>query len=160
MRVGDVMGRPVRLAEAKDSIADAAAAMADRDVGALPVVEGGQLIGIVTDRDILVRGVAQGVPRTASVRGVMTPKVVRCMAEDEIDEVLGIMADQQIRRMPVCSADGEVIGIFSIGDAARTEEYQEQAAAALANICRPHGRHWQKRETAGRRQGLALWELA
>jgi hypothetical protein len=62
--------------------------------------------------------------------------------------VLETMAAQQVRRLPVCSAGGALVGMFSIGDAAQTEEYQEAAARALSNICRPHGRHSQHRNAA------------
>lgn len=148
MKVRDLMARPLRTVEASESIAEAAAAMAGHDVGVLPVVEDGRLVGILTDRDILVRGVAQGLRSRTSVRAVMTTTVLTCAVDDEIEDVLRIMADQQIRRMPVCSAEGRVLGVFSIGDAARTEEYQELAAAAFANICRPHGRHCQRPKAA------------
>lgn len=148
MKVRDLMARPLRTVEAADSIAEAASAMAGHDVGVLPVIEDGSLVGIVTDRDILVRAMAQGLRSRTSVRAVMTARVLTCTADDEVEDVLRIMADQQIRRMPVCSVDGRLLGVFSIGDAARTEEYQELAAAALANICRPHGRHCQRPKAA------------
>ena len=148
MKVRELMRHPVRTVTPNDSLCDAAALMAARDVGALPVVEEGRLAGIVTDRDIATRAVANRLRGRTRVGEVMTSKVQSCDPEDEIDAVLETMAAQQVRRLPVCSAGGELVGMISIGDAAQTEEYQEAAARALSNVCRPHGRHSQHRNAA------------
>ena len=148
MKVRELMRHPVRTVTPNDSLSDAAAVMAARDVGALAVVADGRLAGIVTDRDIATRAVANRLRGRAPVAEVMTTKVLSCGPEDEIDAVLETMAAQQVRRLPVCSADGELVGMISIGDAAQTEEYQEAAARALSSICRPHGRHSQHRSAA------------
>lgn len=148
MKVRELMRHPVRTVTADDSLSDAAALMAARDVGALAVVEEGRLIGILTDRDIATRAVANRLRGRARVGEAMTPKVLSCAPDDEIDAALETMAAQQVRRLPVCSADGELVGMISVGDAAQTEEYQEAAARALSNICRPHGRHSQHRNAA------------
>ena len=148
MRVFELMNRHVRTVAPTDCLADAAAVMADRDVGVLPVVEDGRLAGIVTDRDIAVRGVANRMRCRTCVAEVMTEKVLTCSPDDELDDVLGRMGEQQVRRMPVCRSDGALVGMISIGDAAQTEEYQEAAARALSSISRPHGRHCQHRHAA------------
>lgn len=148
MKVRELMRHPVRTVAPDDSLTDAAALMAERDVGALPVVAAGQLAGFVTDRDIATRAVANRLRGRTPVADVMTAKVVCCGPDDEIDSVLDSMAAQQVRRLPVCAPDGQLVGMFSIGDAAQTEEYQEAAARALSQICRPHGRHSQHRSAA------------
>ena len=148
MRVFELMNRHVRTVAPTDSLADAAAVMAGRDVGVLPVVEDGRLVGIVTDRDIAVRGVAAGMRSRTCVAEIMTEKVLDCEADEELDDVLVRMGEQQVRRMPVCTSDGALVGMISIGDAAQTEEYQEAAARALGCISRPHGRHCQHPKAA------------
>ena len=148
MRVRELMKHPVRTVAPSGSLADAAAIMADRDVGILPVVEDGRLVGIVTDRDIAIRGVANRLRCRAPVSEVMTDKVLSCGPEDELDDVLVKMGEHQIRRFPVCTPDGALVGMISIGDAAQTEEFQEAASRALSNISRPHGRHCQHRRAA------------
>jgi CBS domain-containing protein len=148
MKVRELMSRHVRQISADTSIADAAAIMADKDVGALPVVEDGVPVGILTDRDIVVRAIGGHFRSRHPVSEVMSPKVLRCAPDDDVDDVLERMAIEQVRRLPVCGSDGTVIGMFSLGDAAQTEEYQEAAALALSRICRPHGHHCQKRHIA------------
>jgi CBS domain-containing protein len=148
MRVFELMNRHARIVSPTDCLADAAAIMADRDVGILPVLEDGRLVGIVSDRDIAVRGVAGRMRCRTCVAEVMTEKVVTCCAEDEMDDALARMGEQQVRRLPVCTSDGALVGMISIGDAAQTEEYLEAAARTLGNISRPHGRHCQRRQAA------------
>jgi CBS domain-containing protein len=148
MMVRELMRHPVRTVTPSDRLADAAALMADRDVGILAVVEDERLVGLVTDRDIVVRGMANRLGRRARVGEVMTAKVLSCGPDDEIDTALELMATQQVRRLPVCGPDGELVGMISIGDAAQTEEYQEAAARTLSNVSRPHGRHSQHRSAA------------
>ena len=147
MKVRELMRHPVRTVAPGDSLADAAALMAQRDVGILPVVEDDRLVGIVTDRDIAIRGVANRLRCGVRVDRVMSRKVLSCGPDDDLDAVLETMASQQLRRLPVC-ANGELVGMISIGDAAQTEEYQEAAALTLSNVSRPHGRHSRHRPAA------------
>ena len=143
MKISEVMCDRVRSARPTEAIAEAAQAMAEEDVGTLPVVDDGRLVGIVTDRDLALRGLADGLHGGAPVLRVMTPEVVICRPDDEIEDVLEIMAEQQIRRVPVCGTGGELLGMFSIADAARRDPDKDKVGEALAEISQPHGRHCQ-----------------
>jgi CBS domain-containing protein len=141
MKVSEIMSRPVTAIDPKTTIGEAARLMGEKDIGVLPVIDGGRLAGIVTDRDIAVRGVACGVQPDTSVTGIMTEKVGTCSEDEDVDDVLERMADLQVRRMPVRAQDGRVTGLFSIGDAAREDKEEEEVAQALRGICRPWRRH-------------------
>jgi CBS domain-containing protein len=147
MKISDLMTRDVRSIAPTESIADAARLMAELDVGALPVEDGGALAGIVTDRDIAVRGVAAGLHGGAPVLRVMTGKVISCREDDDVEDVLAIMGRQQIRRVPVCSEGATLIGMFALGDAAGQDPDVREIAGALAGISRKRGRHSQALHT-------------
>src|SRR3954454_5551280 len=117
--VADVMTRGVRTMSPQDSVVLAAQAMDELNVGVIPVCEGEKLVGMVTDRDIVVRGVAQQADtKTMKLADVMSTNV-RCVHEqDDLDEVLSQMAQTQIRRMPVVDGNDRLVGIVSIGDIA------------------------------------------
>ena len=148
MRVRDVMRCGVRSIPASASITDAAKAMADSGAGALPVVEDRRLVGIVTDCDLAVRGVAAGLAPETCVSEVMTTDVAVCGAGDQIADVLHDMVRQRVRQIPVCSPSGEPIGMLSLDDAAQCEEYAGEVAETLGGICRGRQRHRQPREAA------------
>jgi CBS domain-containing protein len=117
--VSDVMSTDVQVIEPQESLRRAAELMQALDVGALPVCAGERLLGMVTDRDIIVRGVAAGCnPDDACVSDVMTAGVEFCTAEQDTEEVMRVMGDKQVRRLPVIDADHRLIGIVSIGDLA------------------------------------------
>jgi CBS domain-containing protein len=143
MKVQDIMSSSVYSARSADSIAQAARSMADNDVGFLPVLEGAKLVGLVTDRDIAVRAVAAGIDPDAAVRRIMSTDVTSCTASDEIDDVLEIMSNEQVRRLPVCNESKEVIGIVALADAAKRDPDKREVAEALAEICEPSGLHSQ-----------------
>jgi len=114
----------------------AACRMSELDVGILPVTENDRLVGIITDRDIAIRGIAEGLGPSAKVREVMTPEVKYCFSDQEIDEIAENMADIQVRRLPVVDRDKRLVGILSLGDIATSDEI-DQAAEALSGISRP-----------------------
>lgn len=143
MKICEIMQADVRSAEPTQSIADAARIMAQGDIGALPVVEAGKIVGIVTDRDLAVRGLASGLEGSAPLSTVMSADVATCREDDDLASLLGKMGEQQIRRMPVCSDAGGLVGIVSLGDAARFDGDREEVGHALAEISVPHGRHCQ-----------------
>jgi CBS domain-containing protein len=117
--VSDVMSTDVQVIEPQESLRRAAQLMQSLDVGALPVCIGERLLGMVTDRDITVRGVAAGRnPDDACVSDVMTAGVEFCTAEQDTEEVMRVMGDKQVRRLPVIDGDRRLIGIVSIGDLA------------------------------------------
>lgn len=117
--------------------------MADDDIAALPVLSDGKLVGIVTDQDITVRGVAHHIPMGASIRRVMSEDVANCGPEEDIETALALMSREQVRRMPVCNVDREVIGMVTVGDAARHAPDKKDVAEALADICEPSASHCQ-----------------
>ena len=142
MKVSDAMTRHVRVASPGDTIRDAARIMADLDTGVLPVGENDRLVGMITDRDIAVRAVAEGRGPDTPAREVMTPDVRYCFEDDDVDDVIRTMADNQVRRLPVMNRDKRLVGIISLGDLAISQGGQE-AGEALGGISRPGGEHSQ-----------------
>jgi len=103
---------------------EAAALMRDNDCGSIPVVENtrsNRLIGTVTDRDLAIRGLADGKGPDTLIRDLMTPKPVTCVPDDEIEDLRQVMIKQQVRRVPVVDADGALVGIVAQADVAREE---------------------------------------
>ena len=113
MKVSDAMTRDVRVANPNQTIQDAAKMMSDVDSGVLPVGENDRLVGMITDRDIAVRAVAQGKGPQTLVREVMTDHVHYCFDDEDTDEVTRKMADRQVRRLPVVNRDKRLVGILS-----------------------------------------------
>jgi CBS domain-containing protein len=142
MKVSEVMTRDVRLIEPTESIRDAARLMAELDTGILPVREGDRLVGMITDRDITVRAVAQGMGPETSIREVMTDDVKYCYEDDETEDVARNMADIQVRRLPVLTRDKRLVGIISLSDMAVSDE-AGKAGEAVAGISQPGGQHSQ-----------------
>jgi CBS domain-containing protein len=137
--VADVMTRGVRSMTPQDTVVLAAQAMDELNVGVIPVCEGEKLVGMVTDRDIVVRGVAQQADtKTMKLADVMSTNV-RCAKEDEdVDDVLTQMAETQIRRMPVVDRDERLVGIITIGDIASKDPDDElDVATSLGDISEP-----------------------
>lgn len=137
--VADVMTRGVRSMSSQDTVVLAAQAMDELNVGVIPVCEGEKLVGIVTDRDIVVRGVAQeGDTKGMRLADVMSINV-RCAREDEdVDEVLDEMARSQIRRMPVVDREEHLVGIITLGDiAAKSDNEEMDVAQSLGEISEP-----------------------
>jgi CBS domain-containing protein len=137
--VADVMTRGVRTMAPSDSVVQAAQAMDELNVGVIPVCEGEKLVGMVTDRDIVVRGVAQEAdPKTLKLADVMSTNV-RCAREgDDVDDVLSEMANTQIRRMPVVDDREHLVGIVTLGDiAAKDIGDEDELALSLSDISSP-----------------------
>jgi CBS domain-containing protein len=142
MRVSECMTREVELAGPNDTIAEAAKRMARLDAGVLPVRDNDRLVGMITDRDIAVRGVGQGRGPDTRVGDVMNAEVKYCYDDEEVGEVLKKMGELQLRRMPVLNHDKRLVGIISLGDLAASSE-TKQAGDALCDISRPGGQHSQ-----------------
>ena len=141
MKVRDIMTKEVTIISAAQPITDVAHTMRQLDIGSLPVVQDGRLIGIITDRDIAIRGVAEGKGPDAKVREIMSKEVKYCFEDEDIDDVLENMGDLQVRRLPVLSREKRLVGIVSLGDLAGNEA--EEAGEALSSISRPGGEHSQ-----------------
>jgi CBS domain-containing protein len=144
MKVSDCMTRDVRISAPQQTIRDAAKLMAELDVGILPVGENDRLIGMVTDRDIAIRGVARGCSPDAPVREVMTDDVKYCFMDQSIEEVSHNMGDIQVRRLPVVDRNKRLVGIVSLSDIANGDGAVEQAGEALRDISQPGGEHSQR----------------
>ncbi len=134
-RISEVMTSDVKVARPEDSVQQAATMMADQDVGSLPVCDGERLCGMITDRDIAIRAVATGLGNDTPVREVMSEEVIWCLEDDDTQEVLGRMADRQVRRIPVIDAQRKLVGIVALGDLAIEDE--ENVDEALRDISLP-----------------------
>ncbi|MBS1133420.1 MAG: inosine-5-monophosphate dehydrogenase [Burkholderiaceae bacterium] len=134
-KISEVMTSEVQVVQPDDTVQDAAAMMAEQDVGALPVCDGSRLQGMITDRDIAVRAVANGRDSDTPVREVMSEDVIWCSEDDDTQDVLGRMGDRQIRRIPVVDANRNLVGIVSLGDLAIEDE--ENVDEALRSISMP-----------------------
>ena len=128
MKVAEMMTRGVHTAKPDDTIIGAAKLMAQCDCGALPVEDQDRLVGMITDRDIVVRALAQG-RADARIADVMSKDIRYCFEDEEVDAVAHNMADIQMRRLPVVDRNKRLVGILSLGDIARTEQWQVSASA-------------------------------
>ncbi len=138
MKVSELMTRDVRIASPDETLRTAATAMVALGAGILPVGENGRLVGMITDRDIAVNGVALGKGPDAKVGEVMTRDVKYCYADQDVEDVTENMAEIQVRRLPVLDRDKRLIGIISLGDIAQSEVVRT-AGEALAGITIPTG---------------------
>ena len=136
--VNKVMTANVKSLAPADSIAEAARAMNELNVGVIPVCDAGKLLGVVTDRDIVIRAVAKGLDGQAGLSGIMSKQVQTASPEDDLDDVLERMSDSQIRRMPVVDAGGALVGIVSLGDiAVKGSEDEAEVGQSLGAISAP-----------------------
>jgi CBS domain-containing protein len=146
MKVNELMSLRVELASPDESIQQAAKLMHRIDAGILPVGDKDRLVGVITDRDITVRAVAEGKdPKTTLVRDVMSPEVRYCYEDDDIESVAENMAELQVRRLPVVNHEKRLCGLISLADIAR-ERRPREASEALEGISRQGGPHSQQLE--------------
>ena len=140
MRVSEAMTREVRVATPGQSIRDVAKIMDEINAGSLPVGENDRLIGMITDRDIAIRAVAQGKGPDTPVREVMSSeKVLYCYEDDEVGSVANNMSEEQVRRLPVVNREKRLVGIISFGDVAQNET--RVAGRAAKGVTKPGGTH-------------------
>jgi len=142
MKISQCMSRDLRVATLDNSLQSAAQIMSEIDCGFVPVADEDRLVGVITDRDIAIRGVARGLQPGAPVSEAMSEEILYCFEEDEADDVLGNMGDLQLRRMPVLDREKRLVGIVSITDLA-THGEAAAAGAALGEIARPSDVHSQ-----------------
>ena len=119
MLVKDVMTTDFRLVAPDTSLRQAAELMRDGDYGYLPVGENDRLVGAVTDRDIVVRGIASGYEPQTPIKEVLSKSIIYCFEDDEIAEAADLMKREQIRRLCVLNGDKRLVGVISLGDIAR-----------------------------------------
>ncbi len=140
MNVSEVMTPNPRTLELSDSIRDAATIMRDEDTGAVPVVEEGRVVGMITDRDIVIRAIADG-DYDATIDDIVTDDVVTCTPDMSTADAAQLMSEHQIRRLPVVDADLNLVGILSIGDLAVKEGRDRRIGETLEQISEGVKRH-------------------
>lgn len=144
MRCSEIMTHEVRTATREMTLQQVAAMMRDGDMGAVPVVEEGRLIGIVTDRDIVVRCTAEGRDASTPVGEAMTTEIFSVQPDDFVFQAVRLMGDKQVRRVPVIAEDGKLAGIISMADVALETEDELEIAETLEDISSGSG-FWTKK---------------
>ena len=142
MKVSEVMTRDVQTVRPDQPVQEAANFMLNADAGSIPVTDGDRLIGMITDRDIAVRGVASGKGPDCSVRDLMSSDMVCARDTDDSANVAQRMSEAQVRRLPVLDANDRLVGMVSLGDLAR-ETSGESAQTALEGVSASGGQHQQ-----------------
>jgi CBS domain-containing protein len=139
MKIANIMSHDVHFIGPDTTLRDAARKMKEIDSGALPVAEHDKLIGMLTDRDIAIRGIAAGKGPDAKVRDVMSHELKYCYEDENVQHVAENMGELQIRRLPVMSREKRLIGFVSLSDISRGS--LPQTARALHGISKPGGQH-------------------
>jgi CBS domain-containing protein len=135
MKVRQIMSRNVVIIEPTLSISKAAQKMRELDIGFLPICENDRLIGTITDRDITIRSVAQGLdPRLIHVREIMTQMVFYCYDDEDVGHVGEVMQEQEVRRMLILNRQKRLVGVVSLGDIAKTSGETQLAGETLGEI--------------------------
>jgi len=142
MKVSEVMTADVQTVNADQTAREAASFMLRAEAGSIPVLEGDKVVGMITDRDIAVRGVAEGRGPDTPVRDLMSDGIVCARDDDNVADVAQRMSAEQVRRLPVLDADDRLCGIVSLGDLAR-ESRGDDAQQALEGVSQPGGEHQQ-----------------
>lgn len=138
LKVKDIMSKNVAYVNPATTVTEAAQLMQKHNVGSIPVMDQSGVVGIVTDRDIVVRNVAHGTnPQSTPVKDVMTSHVTTATPEMDVNEVSAIMSRHQVRRMPVVE-NNRLVGIVALGDLATDTRYDTEASEALTEISKPN----------------------
>lgn len=143
MKASEIMTPTPRTCTSADSVADVARLMRDSDCGAVPIVDNGHVTGIVTDRDLAIRVLAQGKGGDSKAGDVMTSSPQCCSPDDDIRDVEKMMAERQVRRIPIVDSDGRCVGIISQADLAiasrDTGVSDREVAIVVEAISQPSG---------------------
>lgn len=142
-RCKEIMTRSVTTASREMSLQDVAILMRDGDMGSLPIVENGKLVGIVTDRDIVVRAVTENKSSDTNIGDVMTTEIFSVKENDFVFEAIRLMGDKQVRRVPITNEQGELVGIIAMADVALETEDEREIAETLEEISSGAG-FWKK----------------
>ena len=138
MKVKDIMTSNVECVWPEDSLQEAALKMKEMGIGPLPVCDRLHIVGMLTDRDIAIRGVAAGRdPRSTKVRDVMTCEVIRCFEDEEVEEAERLMQSRQVRRILVVNRDERLVGIVSLGDLAAETGNPQRVGEVLQDVSEP-----------------------
>ncbi len=133
----DLMSSDVKVISPDMSIGDAAKQMAEGDFGMMPVAENDRMIGTISDRDIAIRGIGEGLGANAKVRDVMSEGVAWAYEDDTVERAASIMSEYQVRRLPVVNRDKRLVGIVALGDFAVDSSEMRPTAKALTEISKP-----------------------
>ena len=133
-RCREIMTGNVKTANREMSLQEVARLMREGDMGAMPVVENDKLVGIVTDRDIVVRAIAEGKELSTAIGDVMTTEIFSVKPDDFVFEAIRLMGDKQVRRIPVITESGELAGIIAMADIALEMEDEREIAETLEEI--------------------------
>jgi len=140
MKISEIMTAGFETIDSTNSLTEAAKKMKSLDVGILPVQEGTRLIGVVTDRDIVVRALAEELdPGETQVKDIVSSNIVYCFEDDSLEDAVKLMEENQVRRLIVCREDGTPVGIVSLGDLAVRSGQEQLFAEALEQISEPAG---------------------
>jgi CBS domain-containing protein len=147
MKLSEIMTRDVVVMQPDDSLQSAAKKMRDRNIGFLPVCDGEELLGVISDRDLTIRALADGMDVNIMLgRDLMTAPAIYCYDDQDIDEVAKIMEENQIRRLVVLSRDDKrLVGVVSLGDLARNES-ADRSGKVLQKVSEPDGSEQAKTE--------------
>jgi CBS domain-containing protein len=138
MKLKDVMTPNVEVIHPDAPVQEAAKKMKALDVGSLPVCDGQRLVGTLTDRDIVIRAVAEERdPATSSAREIMTPEVIYAFEDQDVKEAAKLMQEKQIRRLPIISRDKQLVGIVSLGDLAVDTDKEKMVSETLTGVSEP-----------------------
>jgi len=138
MQLKDAMTPGVEVVHPETTLQEAAETMRRLDVGPLPVCDGDRLVGMLTDRDITVRAVAEGCdPTTTPVREAMTPEIIHCFEDQDVQEAARLMAQYQIRRLPILNRNKRLVGMVSLGDLAVSTGDQRRVGEVLEHVSEP-----------------------
>jgi len=138
MKVSEIMTREIQHVRPDESAMDAAVKMRDLDIGSLPVYDGMRLHGMISDRDLAVRLVAENKdPRSTPVMNIMSPEVISCHEDDDVDEAALLMQRRLVRRLVVMDHQGRLKGIVSLGDVATQQSNEELVAETIEQVSEP-----------------------
>jgi CBS domain-containing protein len=139
-KVRDIMSTDIAHLSPDDNVFEAAVIMRNENVGMVPVCQDGYLKGIITDRDIVTRGIAEKKPNSCQINTIMSDHLVYGTPDMSVDDAAQKMAEAQIRRLPIVDQD-QLVGIVSLGDLAVRSPYQNEASEALNEISETHNNH-------------------
>ncbi|MBM7586702.1 CBS domain-containing protein [Bacillus pakistanensis] len=137
MKVKEMMTKDVECCTLLDNVFEVAVKMKENNVGVIPIVNGERIVGMITDRDIVLRCVAEKHPNSSKVEDIMSNDLITIGPEETTDDALQLMARYQIRRIPVVEGDQTLLGVVSLGDFAIRHEYAHEAEEALQDISDP-----------------------
>ena len=140
MQLRDVMTQPPQYVTPTTPIGEAASMMRTKDIGMLLVAENDRLVGTVTDRDIVIRGIAEGLdPRFAKTRDVMTKDALYCFDDQDTSDAAQVMEDKQIRRLAILDRNKRLVGVVSLGDLAVRSDDEALSGEVMKRVASPRG---------------------